>query len=61
MGRVPVWVDVMESPFGSSTVMGFLARCTLPRAGLLIVKKCPVLPVSAMEIVVVGGSMFLVG
>ena len=45
-GRWAVWVEVMVSPFGRWTVMGFSASCWCV-LGASVVKKWPMVPVSA--------------
>ena len=64
IGRLPIFVDSMVLPSGSDTRMGVWVARTLIKSVLSIVKKCPVLPVSAIflfVIGVVGGSFCSVG
>ena len=50
-----MWLEVMEPPVGTMTEMPGLAMVLLVQ-WISGVRKCPVLPVSAMAVVVVDGG-----
>jgi len=55
IGRVAVWLEVMEPPVGTMTEMPGLAMVLFVH-WISGVMKCPVLPVSAMAVVLVDGG-----
>ena len=53
IGACPVCVDVMTCPFGIFTQTGWVAIFRL-LSGVLITKKCPVVPESGMALIFGG-------
>ena len=61
IGNVVVWVESMLAPLGRRTfIAGLSGETGLSRRFVLsVAMKCPVAPVSALSVVVVGGAAII--